>query len=180
MRTLYSVTMLHADGGTTIVDYLDELGWRRHGFDAGGGYVAVSPAGAGALERLTDDGPLALVHELRKAAEALSTALRGYELEAAAASLAEGLEGDPRINPPTPFRSPRGRAPASLRRDRRELLEWLARASGEAWRDGVRRLRRSSCEDDHEMARASRAIEVLRASREHALRELAEERARPA
>jgi hypothetical protein len=159
MRTLYSVTMLHQDGATTIVDYLDELGWRRHGFDVGGGYVAVSPSGASALAPLRDDGPLALVHELRKAAEALSRALQDYELEAGA-SLAE--------------------APASLRRDRRELLEWLARASEDAWSDGIRRLGRSSADDGQEAARVSRAIDVLRASREQALRKLAEDRSRPA
>ncbi len=179
MRTLYSVTMLHPGGATTIVDYLDELGWRRHGFDAGGCYVAVAPSGASALEPLRDDGQLALVHELRKASAALSTAVQDYEL-GAAATLAEGLASDPDIDFPAAVGSSRGEAPASLRRDRRELLEWLARASGDAWSDGIRRLGRSSAGDRQEAARVSRAIEALRASREHALRELAEDRSRPA
>ncbi|MGI8594491.1 MAG: hypothetical protein ACR2ML_09050 [Solirubrobacteraceae bacterium] len=179
MRTLYSATMLHQDGATTIVDYLDELGWRRHGFDAGGGYVAVTSSGARALEPLRDDGPLALVHELRKAAEALTTALQDYELEAAA-TLAEGFASNPDIDLPMAVGSPPGEAPDSLRRDRRELLEWLVTASGDAWSDGIRRLGRSSAGDPQEAARVSRAIAVLRASREHALRELAEDRYRPA
>jgi len=179
MRTLYSVTMLHQDGATTIVDYLDELGWRRHGFDAGGGYVAVSPSGPSALEPLRDDGSHALVHELRRAAEALTTALQDHELEAAVI-LAAGLGIDPGFDLPLAVGSSRGEAPASLRRDRRELLEWLARASGDAWSDGIRRLGRSSADDRQEEVRVSRAIDVLRASREHALRELAEDRSRPA
>ena len=178
MRTLYSVTMLHPDGATTIVDYVDEFGWRRHGFDAGGGYLSVSPSGAGALEQLRNDGSLALVHELRKAAEALTTALRDYELEAAA-TLTRSLASHPALNVPMAVGGAPAQAPASLRRDRRELLEWLARASGDAWTDGIRRLGRSSADDRQEAARASRAIDVVRASRERALRELAEDRSRP-
>lgn len=82
MRTLYSVTLLREDGGTTIVDYLDELGWRRHELDHAGAYVSVAPATVRALAPLRDDCVASLVHELREAAEAFGEALDDAALRA--------------------------------------------------------------------------------------------------
>lgn len=75
MRTLYSVTLLREDGGTTIVDYLDALGWRRHELDPSGAYVGVAPATVASLRPLRDDCAASLVHELREASDALGEAL---------------------------------------------------------------------------------------------------------
>jgi hypothetical protein len=202
MRTLYSLTLLGEDGGTTIVDYLDELGWRRHEFDRLGGYLEVAPCTAGALDALREDTATAIVHELRKATEALSVAVDDIELRAAA-SFARGIDPDPPPPHPGPFPTdtdrphsrpdpyaptnrdrPHSRRPpgplaasslARLRRDRRELLQRLARACSEGWRDAIGRLARASADDQAAIARAARALEFMRASRALAVRALAED-----
>lgn len=94
MRTLYSVTLLREDGGTTIVDYLAELGWRRHELDPAGAYVAVAPATVSALAPLLEDCVASLVHELREAAEALDDAALRAVSDLADAPLGAGEPED--------------------------------------------------------------------------------------
>ena len=145
MRTLYSITFPHPDGGSTVIDYLDRGGWWRHDFSADGEYLEATPADARALMPLAGEGSAALVYELRKCAEAM------------------GVAGTRLLGPP-------GKA---LRRDRRDVLRRLEWAVAQAWDEAVRRLERTPRDDSAAVARAERAIEFMRASRELARNELA-------
>jgi len=145
VRTLYSITFPHPDGGSTVIDYLDVGGWWRHDFSADGEYLEAVPTDARSLMPLGGDGGPSLVYELRKCAEAMGAA-------------ATRLLGPP------------GKA---LRRDRRDVLRRLEWAVSEAWDDAMRRLEAAPQDDEAAVARASRAIEFMRASRELARSELA-------
>jgi hypothetical protein len=144
VRTVYSITFPHPDGGATVIDYLDEGGWWQHDFNADGEYLEARPTDARALTPLIGDGGPSLVYELRKCAEAMGIA-------------AKSLLG------------PAGKA---LRRDRRDVLMRLERAVGEGWDDAIRRLESTPPDDAIEIARATRAIEFMRSSRELARDEL--------
>jgi hypothetical protein len=207
MRTLYSVTLLREDGGTTIVDYLDALGWRRHELDPSGAYVGVAPATVASLRPLRDDCAASLVHELREASDALGEALdyapsgpeAGHdplgathddgELDALEAELRRAVDelgetrdpldtmladslaaGDPVFPVAPPALSPA--LVRQVRRDRRAVLAWLARASTDGWSDALRRLARTAVCDEREVARATRLMEFMRSTRNEALRAL--------
>lgn len=215
MRTLYSVTLLREDGGTTIVDYLDELGWRRHELDAVGAYVGLAPDTVAALRPLHDDCVASLVHELREAADALGEALDDAAMRAAGdegdapqgvCDLGEGLDqlvdelrravdelggtrdpldtmpadSQPPGEPIFPVRPPPLSAAAArrVRRDRRAVLAWLARASADGWSDALARLARTAACDEREVARATRLMQFMRVTRDEALRALATDDAR--
>jgi hypothetical protein len=177
MRTLYSLTLVRDDGGVTIVDYLDELGWRQHEFELGGGYESVAPCTAAALEPLHSETVTALVHELRKAAGALCEEIaaigrRGAGAVAPAGPVAVG-RGYAHIGSAARLPSPRG--VDRLRRDWRELLERLVPACAEGWSDAVALLARTPADDRDGVARARRALIFMRDSREHAAQTLARE-----
>jgi len=102
VRTLYSITFVHRDGGATVVDYLagrETAGWFRHELDAAGRYLSVSPAGLSALRPLEAEGAAPLALELRKAAGTMDAVLHVL----------------------------RGPGADRVRRDRREVLERLGR-----------------------------------------------------
>jgi hypothetical protein len=177
MRTLYSLTLVRDDGGVTIVDYLDELGWRRHEFELGGGYESVAPCTVAALEPLHSETVTALVHELRKAADALCEEIAAIERHGADAVARAGPVADgpgfahagPSAWLPSPRRIDR------LRRDWRELLERLVPACAEGSSDAVSLLARTPADDRDGVARARRALVFMRDSGEHAARTLARE-----
>jgi hypothetical protein len=144
VQTLYSITFPHPDGGTTVIDYLDRGGWWRHDFSADGEYLEATPTDARALMPLSGDGSSSLVYELRKCAEAMGEAS-------------------------TRLLGPAGKA---LRRDRRDVLRRLEWAVTQAWDDALRRLESAPPDDTAAVARATRAIEFMRSSRELARSEL--------
>jgi hypothetical protein len=146
VRTLYSITFPHPDGGSTVIDYIDRGGWWRHDFSAEGEYLEATPTDVRALMPLAGDGSSSLVYELRKCAEAM------------------GVASTQLLGPP-------GKA---LRRDRREVLRRLEWAVTEAWDDATCRLESVPPEDVVGMARARRLLDFMRASRELARNELAE------
>ena len=180
MRTLYSLTLVRDDGGVTIVDYLDELGWRRHEFELRGDYESVAPCTVAALEPLHSETVTALVHELRKAAGALCEEIAAIERRGAGAvapagpvSVGRGYAHAGR--PKSSAELPSPRRVDRLRRDWRELLERLVPACSEGWSEAVALLARTPADDQEGVARARRALIFMRDSREHAARTLARE-----
>lgn len=145
MRTLYSITFPHPDGGTTVIDYLDRGGWWRHDFSADGDYLEAALTDVRALIPLAGDGGTSLVHELRKCADAMAAA-------------SQQLLGPP------------GKA---LRRDRRDVLRRLDWAVTVAWDDAKQRLDDAPPDDLVAVARATRALDAMRSARELARSELA-------
>ena len=145
MQTLYSLTLMHDDGRATVVDYLGGAGWWRHEFDSGGEYRELAASSAAALMPLALEGGPSLVYELRKCAEAIGVALK------------------------------RARAPEAprLRSDRRDVLERLRGACDAAWDEALRKVVHAPHDDPAAVARATRAVEFMRASRELARMELA-------
>jgi hypothetical protein len=144
VQTVYSITFPHPDGGSTVIDYLDQGGWWQHDFNAEGVYLEAIPTDARVLTPLFGDGSPSLVYELRKCAEAMGRA----------SARLHGSEGK------------------ALRRDRRDVLVRLDRAVAESWDDAMQRLESTPPDDEIEIARATRAIEFMRSARELARSEL--------